>query len=131
MPRKAIIKTVDIDNGLISVDYFSEQDQIISINTSIPLNEDGNFIKPDDLVETIKRGYPEYDFKFLNAQKDPVNLYELKALENLEVNIETSPSEISKEENHINLNSRYGTEYEIDTIRYIVLNTLTEMGIIR
>jgi hypothetical protein len=119
MPRKAIIKTVDIDNGLISVDYFSEQDQIISINTSIPLNEDGNFIKPDDLVETIKRGYPEYDFKFLNAQKDPVNLYELKALENLE------------EENHINLNSRYGTEYEIDTIRYIVLNTLTEMGIIR
>jgi hypothetical protein len=134
MPRKAIIEYVDVINGFITVNYFSEQNQQISVNIGIPTDEEGNYVKSSELIELVKKNYPEFNFKLKNIQRDSEELAELEALIDTELTIE-KPSERSNsnvgEEKTINLDSRYGTKFEINNVKHIVLNTLIEMGLIK
>lgn len=135
MPKRAILRNVFFDQGLFTVEYFSDQDQSVTLTMAIPSDEEGNYINPQELIEVIKDRFPDHEFNLMAKQHDPKEREAYEELLDLEIVIEDNknimPESQDTSDEDIELYSRYNVEFEVDNIRHIVLETLINMGVIK
>jgi hypothetical protein len=136
MSKKAILENVDFSVGLFTVKYIQNEDSITQ-TMAIPINSDGKSVSPQELIKIIKDRFPSNEFNRLSLQYSSEDQDAFKDYINQEIDIEGKtigePITDSAQpvEELIELYSKYGTRFEVNIVRNIVLQTLSDMGIIK